>query len=208
MSFVNRSYWDHAVIDRRVEDREIVDVFVIDPGQDSGWVFLRCPLEDIVKHGSSVVAYVIENMGMRSSEISIGTEHGFAFGEINSVHKEGYLRGEMIASAMLIRQMQSCFGHHKPHLKFLILEDFILRERTKSRKLLSPVRLTSLLYDHLYIVNDFRLRDLSLHFQSPNDISIITDQQLEDSGCWFVGKDDARSAARHLLIFLRRLEIK
>jgi len=86
----------------------------------------------------------------------------------------------------------------------LVIEDFILRERTKQRNLLSPVRLTAGLLQEC--LNWDRLCGLTL--QSSSDAkSVVTDERLKQLGLWQAGQQHARDACRHLALFLRKLTV-
>lgn len=98
--------------------------------------------------------------------------------------------------------------HHQ-----IVIEDFILRERTKDRSLLAPVRITAALEFGLYI---FSSEDLStpsglltagITHQQPSDAkSNATDDRLRSWGLWWAGSPHIRDAIRHLIVYLRRHE--
>jgi hypothetical protein len=82
----------------------------------------------------------------------------------------------------------------------VICEDFVLRERTKSRDLLAPVRLAAMLQDRLYC-GSFRGEFV---LQTPSDAkSIVTDERLKSWGLWHEGSLHIRDAWRHLIKYLR-----
>lgn len=84
--------------------------------------------------------------------------------------------------------------------KCVIIEDFILRERTKSRDLLAPVRLTAMLQDRLYHCGFSG----KIVLQSPSDAkSIVTDSRLKAWGLWHEGSPHIRDGWRHLVKYLR-----
>jgi hypothetical protein len=88
-------------------------------------------------------------------------------------------------------------------ISHVLIEDFLLRERSRARNLLSPVRLTS------QIVTEFHQSssiEASLHFQQPADaLKTVTDEVLKDHGVYTIGKRHARDATRHLLLFMRKV---
>jgi hypothetical protein len=92
-----------------------------------------------------------------------------------------------------------------PGLTHLVCEDFILREHTMDRSLLSPVRITTGLFNNCAGMLGF---DAHWHFQSPSDKSTVTDSHLKDLGLWFPGKQHARDAARHLVLFLKKYQMQ
>jgi len=85
-------------------------------------------------------------------------------------------------------------------LTCVVLEDFILRERTSDRSLLSPVRLNAMLTQTITSERP----ELSVVLQSPSDKSVIRDDQLKRWGLWSVGQQHARDATRHLVLWLRK----
>jgi hypothetical protein len=88
-----------------------------------------------------------------------------------------------------------------PDLTHIVLEDFILRERTSDRSLLSPVRLNAKLEDK------FResMPRVELTLQSPSNAkTTVTNERLKRWGLWSVGEQHARDATRHLILWLRK----
>lgn len=84
--------------------------------------------------------------------------------------------------------------------KAVIIEDFILRQGTKDRSLLAPVRVTARLEDRLYSHH----YGGDIVFQSPSDAkSIVTDTRLKQWGLWHSGSPHIRDAWRHLVKYLR-----
>lgn len=84
----------------------------------------------------------------------------------------------------------------------VVLEDFILRQGTQARNLLSPVRLSAGLAQEVLRSN----RLIGVTMQSASDAkSVVTDDRLRALGLWQVGQQHARDACRHLALFLRRL---
>jgi hypothetical protein len=89
-----------------------------------------------------------------------------------------------------------------PKHSHVIVEDFILREKTKGRSLLSPVRLTSMMVDQLHSSPEIHA---SFHLQQPADAKSVTDEQLREHCAYAVGHQHARDATRHLILFLRKM---
>lgn len=82
----------------------------------------------------------------------------------------------------------------------IAIEDFILRQQTKDRNLLSPVRLTSLIRDRLYVAGSTS----EIVMQQPSSAkSVCTDDRLRHWGLWSKGKPHANDAVRHLVLALR-----
>lgn len=84
----------------------------------------------------------------------------------------------------------------------LVIEDFILRNRSMDRSMLSPVRVTSALLGIL--VHEDVMDRVNLTFQQPSQAkSIATNERLKRWGLWIVGSTHERDAMRHLIVYLR-----
>lgn len=82
----------------------------------------------------------------------------------------------------------------------VIVEDFILRQRTQSRDLLSPVRIGARLADRLHVASMGEPI-----WQQPSDAkSIVTDKRMKAWDIWQPGQPHACDAIRHLLLWLRK----
>lgn len=85
----------------------------------------------------------------------------------------------------------------------VLMEDFILRMYSKSRELLSPVRLNAMLDYAL----ETQLRVSVTHRQQPSEAkSVVTDDRLKIWGFYTSegGQEHARDADRHAILFLRK----
>lgn len=82
----------------------------------------------------------------------------------------------------------------------VVSEDFTLRKGTKSRDLLSPVRLVSSMFAELQRVS----LPVQLHLQDASIKSNVDDDTLKRLGLWFEGQQHARDAARHVVYYVRR----
>jgi hypothetical protein len=197
-----------------ISGRSGVSVFCIDPGETTGWAWACVGYKEL----ASVSSGGLDWKGLYSglSRVVHG-ERRFACGEV-----EVY-RGPMSASSVAGQVAQqeahasveiACMievhsrlskvvsGGRIGQVTDVVIEDFILRERTKSRNLLSPVRLTAGIVQEV-------LRSpiqMGLTIQSPSDAKgTVTDERLKALGLWQVGQIHARDACRHLALFLRRL---
>lgn len=95
--------------------------------------------------------------------------------------------------------------------KAIVIEDFILRERTKDRSLLAPVRLTAMLEFGLRMPGSHGAAPALLPAvvvkQQPSDAkSTVTDDRLRRWDLWHVGSPHVRDATRHIITYLRRNE--
>jgi hypothetical protein len=173
-----------------VEDRGSLERYIaVDPGVVTGLVQVDLPGNwrsmDLYKLLSALFQLDIEaNLkgtewpGCRAMEL-----HGYENGQIDEIERLIFVRKGRLLPA-----------------KSVIIEDFILRERTQSRSLLAPVRITAALTDRLYS-KGYRGEVV---LQSPSDAkSIVTDSRLKAWGLWHEGSPHIRDAWRHLVKYLR-----
>jgi hypothetical protein len=114
---------------------------------------------------------------------------------------------EWQAAEQLIATLEMCgeMGHRRsagavPRVSHVVIEDFLLRERTMERNLLSPVRFTAA-FQVLLCQHQWRMKCV---LQSPSDKSVINDDRLRKLGLWAVGQQHARDALRHMMLWLRK----
>ncbi len=86
---------------------------------------------------------------------------------------------------------------------FVVIEDFILREKTKDRSLLAPVRMTSLIES--FIAEDFKSAEISKQ-QPGNAKGVVTRERLVNWKLWTPGKPHQMDALRHAILKLRTLQ--
>jgi hypothetical protein len=136
----------------------------------------------------------------------------FACGQVPAVYADGEFFEAEYGAAIDLWILQTVYGNMGsrtsggvvPKISDLVYEDFTLRERTQTRDLLSPIRVTAM---HQSVV--FQKEGLAhprMHLQSSSDKSVMTDERLERWGLWQRGKPHANDAIRHLCLFLRKLE--
>lgn len=94
-------------------------------------------------------------------------------------------------------------GGAVPEISDLLYEDFTLRERTKDRSLLSPIRVSA---HHQTLVLQKGEIHPAIHLQSASEKDVITDDQLKHAGLWERGRPHAMDALRHLVLWLRKQE--
>lgn len=190
-----------------------LSVFAVDPGETTGWAW-------------AVVAYKELEL-VRSGDLAWSVLFGrlLSSGRFDS-GQEAIYRGPFSASsagaALIMNEAQTALalyieilGLHErsaaltggsvKQVTDLVIEDFVLRERTKARNLLAPVRLTAALVQE--VLRDSKQMGITL--QSPSDAkSVVTDDRLRALGLWQVGQVHARDACRHLALFLRKLTVE
>lgn len=175
------------------------NVFAVDPGDTCGWAWACVGRRDALHDPATG--------GMRAAlhqgRVRFGQERVF-----HDSGPEGSWADETRCAKAILTQMLKCQGIGAtsssgvvPEISTLVIEDFILRERTKERSLLSPVRLTARIETLLFDEPELSCK---VHYQSPSDAkSTVTDERLERWGFWPTGAPHARDALRHLLMFMR-----
>ncbi len=98
---------------------------------------------------------------------------------------------------------------HSKMRRVLIIEGFSLRERTRDRSLLSPVRLTAMLHTLVFRYQDPERESSQRTFldvvdQSPADKSKVTDEQLKKAGVYLPGRPHSNDANRHRILWERK----
>lgn len=137
--------------------------------------------------------------GLLGSLFSLDSEaqsSGSEWPGCRSIELHGFESGQIDEIVGLI------FGRKGRNLsaKSVIIEDFVLRQGTKDRSLLAPVRVTAALTDRLYSMG-YRGE---ITMQSPSDAkSIVTDSRLKQWGLWHIGSPHIRDAWRHMVKYLR-----
>lgn len=163
----------NAAVDDDEDASGWAEVIAFDPGGTTGWSVFLVHPEALSDPDTSVLMNV----------------HHWEHGQLTG--RETHVAAEMLALAMAW-----------PHA-VLVIEDFILRTQSKSRDVLSPVRLTFGLEFGLAMREDPR----RLFTQSARDAkSTCTDDRLKEWGYYKRegGEEHARDADRHSLLFLRR----
>jgi len=183
-----------------------VSVFAVDPGQTTGWAWCLLGHKEIRERGveGSIAAALRARSGTQLAD------RRWAWGQI-PCHYTGGTEAigvdEWQAAEQLISTMEMCgemgdriSGGAVPAITAVVVEDFVLRQRTMTRDLLSPVRLTAAFY---VLMCQHRWR-FSVHLQSASDKATINDERLKRLGLWAKGEQHARDANRHLALYLRK----
>lgn len=176
----------------------------IDPGGTTGWAAVRMHREDVVgglllsasfwegrRDAASLFSGQVESLMSGVPSVHHGEQKAVArMQHIIQVIEEAGIS----AASALSDGSAACATH-------VVVEDFIVRQGTMDRSLLSPVRLTSMLFDRLQSSD----RTYTFHLQSPSDAkSTISDSHLKSLGLYVRGQEHARDATRHMLTALRR----
>lgn len=186
-------------------------VFTVDPGETTGWAWACVGRSELGRLGmvEALSAAVRHVSGVQLSD------RRFACGQIKGDYSIGrffeaeHSMAEDLHIEMVLRtgMTNRVSGGAVPRLSALVYEDFTLRERTKDRNLLSPIRVTA--HSQSVLFNRWQIHSSSLPeivLQSSSDKSVIRDDQLERWGLWQRGKPHANDAIRHLCLYLRKLE--
>lgn len=159
-------------------------MMAVDPGGESGWV--RVGFHSVEEMDSVVrsvgPARAVRHMGS-SGEVSMGTFKSVFGTEAWAVHEWAW--------------------EHLHGVDVLIVEDFILRRGEKSRSLLSPVRLGSMLEYEWRVVMG---RSSGVVWSAPSDKTSVPDRVLVGAGIFQRGRSGGHinDALRHLCLYLGR----
>lgn len=177
-----------------------IRVCAVDPGVTTGFVSVDLPVSwregDLYRLLSS-----IKDLGERAEKSAlglseIGTNGGTEWYGCRSQELHGNESGQIDSMEGVILGKR---GRYLP-ASVVVIEDFILRERTQSRQLLAPVRVSARLEDRLHS-HGYKGE---IVYQTPSDAkSIVTDERLKAWGLWHSGSPHIRDAWRHLVKYLR-----
>lgn len=141
-----------------------------------------------------------------------GTKSGVACGIVGSSGtvierltgakiKSVTLEGDFVSQAREARRLFDRFYYGNDRDTFVVIEDFILREQSKDRELLDPIRVASAFL--ALIEGDVTLEEI--HWQQPSQaMTYATNERLRHWGMWLKGSDKdlehQRDARRHLCL--------
>ena len=189
-----------------------VSVFCVDPGETTGWAWACVAYSELrrVAFGDLLWSDLFGRL-RRSERFSCGQEEVYRGPLSASSPAAGVAQSEAFTAMSLgvtLDQLhltsRRVSNGSVGWVTDIVIEDFILRERTKDRSLLSPVRLTSAIVQE--VLRSEKLIGLTL-ISSSDSKSAITDDRLRALGLWIVGKQHARDACRLLALFLRKLDV-
>lgn len=173
-----------------------VSVFTIDPGTDTGWAWCCLGWKELKRYGPEKALRRVFNGG--------GGDVRFRWGEINTMQGDIETAQDVLIQAMICSKMGNRVSSGRvPCLTHVVIENFSFREKTKSRHLLTPIRVGAAFEAFMLMENDLRYTKVS--YQMPAEMSIITDERQRRWGLWLPGKKDANVAIKHLIIKLRSL---
>lgn len=180
-------------------------VFAIDPGEDIGWAWACIGRKELAQYGEiEALQRARDDRGgalLADRRFKAGTigYHSFLASHTREVEQARSIVIQMIASGNMATRTS---GGAVTGITDCVIEDFILRERTKARDLLSPVRCTAM----VRVFMEQMKVHCPIELQSASDAKgSFTDERLRRWGLWTVGSPHARDATRHLLLHLRKL---
>ena len=189
-----------------------LSVLALDPGETTGWAWCVVAYRELgfVWDGSWSWSRLFGAV-IGSGRFECGQEEVY----------RGPIAGNSAAEKVMVQEAHACrvLGgliddlHLRSKAKSngvvcqvtdLVVEDFVLRERTMGRNLLAPVRLTAGIAQEVL----WSEKLIGVTVQSPSDAkSVVTDERLKALGLWIRGQQHARDACRHLALFLRKLKV-
>lgn len=166
-------------------------VIAIDPGGTTGWSVMVVHPEALVDKDVPILTNLLhrENGQIRAIPVPVGN----AKPKVRELSLEERRCVRTIMQDVVIKWPGAA----------CVIEDFILRERSMARELLSPVRLTSALE---WAIDESDLQ-ISLDRQTPAEAKgTATDDRLKQWGLYSRagGMQHARDADRHAIVFFRR----
>lgn len=182
-----------------------VSIFTLDPGTGTGWAWACLGWKELRKYGpeGSLTRAREQSEAGKVQSSGLGDVR-FRMGEINSMAGDIETAQDCIIQAMICSHMGSRVSKGKvPALSHIVIEGFLFREQTKSKHMLTPIRVGAAFEAFMLLQNELRYTELST--QMPVDKSIITDERQKRWGLWFPGKKDANVAIKHLIVKLRSL---
>jgi len=177
-------------------------VVAFDPGVTSGWSWHCASKEGLLTLGA-----VTSLRDMRKDVPIIEMSHfgremdlGYEIGQIEAGAGE-FAEDSVVDQMMfLIRKAVVAYSFDGTIDSLAVVtEDFILRNDSRDRSLLAPVRLNAKLEREL------RGAGLAMFLQSPSDAkNVVTDARLKHWNVYEAGMQHGRDAQRHGILFLRR----
>jgi hypothetical protein len=167
----------------------VFTLLAVDPGETTGLMWIEFEPEDLrtVRFADGGEArYYRELMDM--GRIGFREIRCWDLSQDSFLHAEWEVARKIVQGAARIRADR------------VVSEDFTLRAGTKTRDLLSPVRLVSSMFAELQRV----ALPVQLHLQDPSIKSNVDDATLKRLGLWFEGMQHSRDAARHAVYYIRR----
>lgn len=186
------SYKDRGEAREIFRSSEFFTVVAVDPGQTTGMARATVVVETVMVEGvPAALAQSMKFGKFYTCQVpTVPGGDGLVIRELRSVTDQ----------MQWIHMLDSVSGYRVDEV---VIEDFLLRQRTMDRSLLSPVRLTAML--HGALMSDERI-DVRTCLQQPSSAkSVVNDERLKKWGMWTIGKQHARDACRHLALRLIEL---
>jgi hypothetical protein len=158
-------------------------VLSYDPGVTTGWCWLRMPASGLLTDGFT--------------QLTRARAVAHSYGEVDCKNERAGTDG-MVA---VLRSVWGEVDDDSGDVLLIAIEDFVLRQSTRDRELLSPVRLTARFRDRM------REIPLALWLFSPSDsMNICNDQRLRSWGLYVAGPDHIKDATRGAVLASRKYQ--
>lgn len=177
-------------------------VFSVDPGETSGWAWSCLGRTEVGRQGVETSM----RLARRAQGGLLASDARSLWGQLrvddpDTYTSEAQAMESLWSTALMCGEMGARTSEGAvPELTDLVIEDFILHERTSERNLLSPVRLTA----QLILLAHQDPHWLRLHLSPPSAKAVINDERLRRWDLYVKG-GHARDAMRHLIVQLRTL---
>lgn len=178
-------------------------VFAIDPGETTGWAWCcvgRKELEEDYACGGMRLA-------LKAGRVTWGEVPTPAYDKGLGRFLKWWEAEARVGQSLLdvvrlhAEKVSLVSGGAVPEIGTIVLEDFILRERTKERSLLSPVRISQ---SFLTLLSSSTVLTHNVELQSAATAkNTATDERLQRWGFWEGRSSHERDALRHLLTHMR-----
>ncbi len=182
-----------------------VSIFAIDPGTGTGWAWCCVGWKELKGLGAEGAVLRAKERSLSGRVPSKGLgDVRFRMGEINTMQGDIETAQDCLIQAMVCSHMGNRVSNGRvPNLTHVVIEDFSFREKTKSRHLLTPIRVGAAF--EAFMVREHELRYTEISYQMPAEKSSVTDERQKRWGLWFPGKKDANVAIKHMIVKLRKL---
>jgi hypothetical protein len=189
--------------------RKGLSIFAVDPGETTGFAWTLLSPQEYEGFASGDTETLRAVSGWKGGFLN--GDRRLQVGEINcySDHYSGRVLREIGTAESIVIEAIRCgnmakrVSKNRVFMSVVVIEDFILRQHSQSRNLLSPVRLAAYIEAFCYQNPVFQC---PIVLQTPSDAkTIMSDKRIRSMGLWIPGKPHATDALRHMLLCLRRL---
>jgi hypothetical protein len=167
-------------------------VVSFDPGVTTGWAVHRLDLDSLKKEGFAATIY--------------GSASGFTSGQINGDGSDASEFRTVDTMMDIVRAGYVLGDYGAGDLFAIVMEDFVLRRSEASRSLLAPVRVFSRFEMSLHLATrDSGLRLPYVKQSAADAKNVVSDMRLRRWNVYVPGREHARDAQRHGILFARKV---